>query len=294
MEVCIVTDINRPDPNLINEYIYSTKEVAEKIGIKDVTVRKYSQALEKHGYQIFKDGNDRKFYERDIEVLKRLSAGVFENNKKLKLEDAARFFAKQQLKESKGNISPANTGVSSPNMNKGVSDGDTNVLGDDTEGNKGLTQKNQLAVHTEEIEIVEEIKKEYMLQREMFSKLQTVMIQSIERENRKDELIEKQTSFMREQQEKIDSSIAREVIKEQVIEEQKKVIEEQQKVMSEMAAVLEANSKQLRGNQKALEANTDIMYETRKERQHRDKKLEDEKIESLEKPSFFKRMFGKS
>lgn len=81
MEVCIVTDINRPDPNLINEYIYSTKEVAEKIGIKDVTVRKYSQALEKHGYQIFKDGNDRKFYERDIEVLKRLSAGVFENNK---------------------------------------------------------------------------------------------------------------------------------------------------------------------------------------------------------------------
>ncbi|KZD70937.1 hypothetical protein [Bacillus cereus] len=289
-----MTDINRPDPNLINEYIYSTKEVAEKIGIKDVTVRKYSQALEKHGYQIFKDGNDRKFYERDIEVLKRLSAGVFENNKKLKLEDAARFFANQQLKESKGNISPTNTGVSSPDMNKGVSEGDMNVLGGDTEGDKGLTQKNGLAVHTEEIEIVEEIKKEYMLQREMFSKLQTVMIQSIERENRKDELIEKQTSFMREQQEKIDSSVTREIIKEQVIEEQRKIIEEQQKVMSEMAAVLEANSKQLRGNQKALEANTDIMYETRKERQKHDKQLENEKIESLEKPSFFKRMFGKS
>ncbi|HDX9701729.1 TPA: hypothetical protein ROY42_005652 [Bacillus thuringiensis] len=289
-----MTDLNRPNADSINEYIYSTKEVAELIGIKDVTVRKYSQALEKHGYEIFKDGNDRKFFERDIEVLKKLSVGVFEKNKKLKLEDAAKLFASQQLKEHKTGVSSPDTSVSQGNMDMSVSQGNMDVLGGDTKGDKGLTPKNELTVHTEEIEIVEEIKKEYMLQREMFSKLEKVMIQSIERENSKDELIEKQTSFMREQQEKLDSSVAREVIKEHVIAEQKKVIEEQQKVMSEMAAVLEANSKQLRGNQRALEANTDIMYETRKERQNRDKQVEDDKIESLEKPGFFKRMFRKS
>ena len=52
-----------------NERAYSTKEVAEKVGIATPTVRKYSQILEKNGYEFLKDGDRRIFVQSDIEVL---------------------------------------------------------------------------------------------------------------------------------------------------------------------------------------------------------------------------------
>jgi uncharacterized phage infection (PIP) family protein YhgE len=52
-----------------NERAFSTKEVAEEVGIATPTVRKYGQILEKSGYEFLKDGDRRIFVQSDIEAL---------------------------------------------------------------------------------------------------------------------------------------------------------------------------------------------------------------------------------
>jgi DNA-binding transcriptional regulator YhcF (GntR family) len=52
-----------------NEQAYSTKEVAEEVGIATPTVRKYGQILERNGYEFLKDGDRRIFVESDITAL---------------------------------------------------------------------------------------------------------------------------------------------------------------------------------------------------------------------------------
>jgi phosphoenolpyruvate carboxylase len=52
-----------------NELAFSTKEVAEKVGIATPTVRKYGQILERNGYEFFKDGDRRIFVQSDIGAL---------------------------------------------------------------------------------------------------------------------------------------------------------------------------------------------------------------------------------
>ncbi|MGM7724750.1 hypothetical protein [uncultured Metabacillus sp.] len=52
-----------------NERAYSSKEVAEEVGIATPTVRKYGQILERNGYEFLKDGDRRIFVQSDIEAL---------------------------------------------------------------------------------------------------------------------------------------------------------------------------------------------------------------------------------
>ncbi|MCA0984916.1 hypothetical protein LCL89_12745 [Halobacillus yeomjeoni] len=52
-----------------NERAYSTKEVAEEVGIATPTVRKYGQILERNGYEFFKEGDRRIFVQSDIDAL---------------------------------------------------------------------------------------------------------------------------------------------------------------------------------------------------------------------------------
>ncbi|WP_010285487.1 hypothetical protein [Bacillus timonensis] len=52
-----------------NERAFTTKEVAEVVGIATPTVRKYGQILEQNGYEFLKDGDRRIFVQSDIEVL---------------------------------------------------------------------------------------------------------------------------------------------------------------------------------------------------------------------------------
>ncbi|MGP4082622.1 hypothetical protein ACTWQL_22350 [Pseudalkalibacillus sp. R45] len=52
-----------------NERAFSTKEVAEEVGIATPTVRKYGQILERNGYEFLKDGDRRIFVQSDIEAL---------------------------------------------------------------------------------------------------------------------------------------------------------------------------------------------------------------------------------
>ncbi|MEI2469147.1 hypothetical protein ACIQX3_11520 [Peribacillus frigoritolerans] len=53
----------------MNERAFSSKEVAEEVGIATPTVRKYGQILERNGYEFLKDGDRRIFVKSDIEAL---------------------------------------------------------------------------------------------------------------------------------------------------------------------------------------------------------------------------------
>ncbi|MGG3561290.1 hypothetical protein ABES03_06770 [Neobacillus rhizosphaerae] len=52
-----------------NEQAFSSKEVAEELGIATPTVRKYGQILERNGYEFLKDGDRRIFVQSDIGAL---------------------------------------------------------------------------------------------------------------------------------------------------------------------------------------------------------------------------------
>ena len=52
-----------------NERAFSSKEVAEELGIATPTVRKYGQILERNGYEFLKDGDRRIFVQSDIKAL---------------------------------------------------------------------------------------------------------------------------------------------------------------------------------------------------------------------------------
>lgn len=53
----------------LNERAFSSKEVAEEVGIATPTVRKYGQILERNGYEFLKDGDRRIFVQSDIRAL---------------------------------------------------------------------------------------------------------------------------------------------------------------------------------------------------------------------------------
>lgn len=57
------------------EHTYTTKDVAEMLGVEAVTIRKYCQALERAGYVINRsNGKDRTYTEKDAMTLKYLQA----------------------------------------------------------------------------------------------------------------------------------------------------------------------------------------------------------------------------
>ena len=79
-----------------NEPAFSSKEVAEEVGIATPTVRKYSQILEKNGYEFFKDGDRRIFVQSDIKAL----IALRDTDKPL--DDTAKDLANQQKEKLEG------------------------------------------------------------------------------------------------------------------------------------------------------------------------------------------------
>ncbi|MCM3729566.1 hypothetical protein M3226_28700 [Neobacillus cucumis] len=80
-----------------NERAFSSKEVAEEVGIATPTVRKYGQILERNGYEFLKDGDRRIFVQSDIGAL----IALRDTDKPL--DDTAKELAYQQkerIKES--------------------------------------------------------------------------------------------------------------------------------------------------------------------------------------------------
>lgn len=53
-------------------FIYSSKEISEKVGIQTPTVRKYGQLLESYGYVFEKNGKRRNFTDRDIVAMRKM------------------------------------------------------------------------------------------------------------------------------------------------------------------------------------------------------------------------------
>ncbi|WP_416147590.1 hypothetical protein ACM26V_15285 [Salipaludibacillus sp. HK11] len=88
-----------------NERSFSTKEVAEQVGIATPTVRKYGQILERNGYEFFKDAERRIFVQSDIEALIAL------RDTNSPLDDTAKELMVQQKKRLE---SPKETGVAAP------------------------------------------------------------------------------------------------------------------------------------------------------------------------------------
>lgn len=73
-----------------NERAFSSKEVAEEVGIATPTVRKYGQILERNGYEFLKDGDRRIFVQSDIGAL----ISLRDTDKPL--DDTAKVLAYQQ------------------------------------------------------------------------------------------------------------------------------------------------------------------------------------------------------
>lgn len=72
---------------------FRSKELAEKLGVAAITVRKWSLKLEEKGYEIARDGEDRRLYsERDLMAFELLSKRLKE---KMPLEKAVAAVADQ-------------------------------------------------------------------------------------------------------------------------------------------------------------------------------------------------------
>ncbi|WP_336775373.1 MerR family transcriptional regulator [Paenibacillus sp. MMO-58] len=84
---------------------YTSKEVADLLGIEAVTVRKYSLALEKFGYNVERsDGKNRDFSERDVMALKYLQ--TIRARTSITVDEAAQLVANRELNDmhSESNI----------------------------------------------------------------------------------------------------------------------------------------------------------------------------------------------
>jgi DNA-binding transcriptional regulator YhcF (GntR family) len=81
-----------------NERAFSSKEVAEKVGIATPTVRKYGQILERNGYEFVKDGDRRIFVQSDISVL----IALRDTDKPL--DDTAKDLVDEQKEKLEGSI----------------------------------------------------------------------------------------------------------------------------------------------------------------------------------------------
>jgi chromosome segregation ATPase len=79
-----------------NERAFSSKEVAEEVGIATPTVRKYGQILERNGYEFLKDGDRRIFVQSDIGAL----IALRDTDKPL--DDTAKDLVNQQKERLKG------------------------------------------------------------------------------------------------------------------------------------------------------------------------------------------------
>ncbi|BCC56676.1 hypothetical protein [Bacillus cereus] len=97
-------------------YIYTSKEMAEKINIKTPTVRKYGQLLEKYGYKFEKNGERRNFTDKDVIVMQKMKESTNIERTAKELADLQRNGIdindiKPDMTRNDINISPSDTGL---------------------------------------------------------------------------------------------------------------------------------------------------------------------------------------
>jgi DNA-binding transcriptional MerR regulator len=93
--------------NLNSDKHYTTKDLAEMLGIEAVTVRKYALALEKAGYIVDRSDSDRRAYsEKDAMVFQQLKA--LRDRNAFNVETAAMVVASKHIKASESvSLSPS-------------------------------------------------------------------------------------------------------------------------------------------------------------------------------------------
>ncbi|MGN5653921.1 hypothetical protein [Bacillus sp. Brlt_9] len=87
-----------------------TKDIAKNLKKPESTIRKYSQDLEKHGYQFTKDPNGARYFAPEDEAAM-LEYIRFREEVKMSVDLAARAVVQRRI-EATSNLSPDNTNVS--------------------------------------------------------------------------------------------------------------------------------------------------------------------------------------
>ncbi|GAB6771949.1 hypothetical protein [Bacillus cereus] len=95
-------------------YIYTSKEISEKVGIQTPTVRKYGQLLEACGYTFEKNGQRRNFTDKDVIAMRKMKESS-------NIEKTARELAEMQrngydINDIKPDMTRNDTPVSSGDM----------------------------------------------------------------------------------------------------------------------------------------------------------------------------------
>lgn len=92
------------------ERLYWTREVAELLDMKEVTVRKYARLLEKYDYDFQRNEQDQRgFFERDVMIMKRIQA--LSKTKGVTLEDAVKVVISDLPEKSTGLVTPPVTAL---------------------------------------------------------------------------------------------------------------------------------------------------------------------------------------
>lgn len=175
------------------EKAYTAKEVRTTLDIGDSTLRKWCLALEKCGYQFFRnDQNRRLFIEKDIVVLRHFQALVQDNN--MPLENAANIIVSRfgdAAFEQRTVIVPSDQNNTAPEK---IED-------------------------TETVELLHSLI-DYMVKQEQFNK------ELLERLEKQQEYIEKQQAYIEEQKKYVEEQKEfKEYLNERLEERDKKLME---------------------------------------------------------------------
>ncbi|OLR23691.1 MerR family transcriptional regulator [Bacillus cereus] len=92
--------------------VYWTREVAELLGVKDGTIRKYARLLEERGYNFHRNDHDQRgFFDKDVMILKKIQE--LSKNKSMTLDDAANIIISMH---SNNNLTPITPPATDENM----------------------------------------------------------------------------------------------------------------------------------------------------------------------------------
>lgn len=85
--------------------VYWTREVAELLGVKEGTIRKYARLLEDRGYNFHRNDHDQRgFFDKDVIILRKIQE--LSKNKSMTLDDAANAIISMNPSNNLATITP--------------------------------------------------------------------------------------------------------------------------------------------------------------------------------------------
>ncbi|PFT90932.1 hypothetical protein COK81_15880 [Bacillus thuringiensis] len=97
--------------------VYWTREVAELLGVKEGTIRKYARLLEERGYNFHRNDHDQRgFFDKDVMILKKIQE--LSKNKSMTLDDAANTIVSMYSNKNLTPITPPATAENTHNITR--------------------------------------------------------------------------------------------------------------------------------------------------------------------------------